>query len=48
MLKKQIYFASALFNTKECLFNIELCNRLEAKGYKVQLPQRDGFEMTKF
>lgn len=43
-----IYFAAALFNTKECHFNAELCHRLEQAGYKVKLPQRDGFEMTKF
>ncbi len=45
---KTIYFAAALFNTKECHFNAELCDRLEAAGYKVKLPQRDGFEMSKF
>lgn len=41
---KSLYFASSLFNTRECLFNIKLAEKLEDKNYKVFLPQRDGFE----
>lgn len=45
--KKTIYFAAALFNTRELLGNADLAECLEAKGYRVFLPQRDGFEFTK-
>jgi nucleoside 2-deoxyribosyltransferase len=34
----QIYFAAALFNSKECLFNAELTDRLEKQGHNVKLP----------
>jgi hypothetical protein len=36
--RKEIYFAAALFSTKECLFNLELANRLEEAGYTTFLP----------
>jgi nucleoside 2-deoxyribosyltransferase len=39
-----IYFASALFNARETVFNYELAARLERKHFVVRLPQRDGFE----
>jgi len=45
---KSIYFAAALFASRECVFNIELANSLEEKGYKVNLPQRDGFEFGSY
>ena len=35
---KSIYFAAALFASRECVFNIELSNSLEEKGFKVNLP----------
>lgn len=41
-----IYFAAALFNTKECLFNVAIAKKLELLGHKVYLPQRDGFEFS--
>jgi nucleoside 2-deoxyribosyltransferase len=44
-----IYFASALFSTREQLFNRELCQRLENGqfgDFRVLLPQRDGFEFS--
>jgi len=41
-----IYFAAALFNTKECLFNVAIAKKLESLGHKVYLPQRDGFEFS--
>ncbi len=41
-----IYFAGSLFNTREQFFNIKLTELLEEEGYKVFLPQRDGFEFS--
>ena len=41
-----VYFASALFSSRETIFNYELARRLEAQGYRVWLPQRDGFEFS--
>ena len=41
-----IYFAAALFNTKECFFNIAIARKLEALSHTVYLPQRDGFEFS--
>jgi len=41
----RIYSTAALFNTRELVHNIQLNNVLEERyGYKVFLPQRDGFE----
>ncbi|MDF1761561.1 MAG: nucleoside 2-deoxyribosyltransferase [Coxiellaceae bacterium] len=40
----QLYFAAPLFNASELQFNQNLVNALERRGYKVTLPQRDGFE----
>lgn len=46
----RIYFASALFNSRETLFNLELSSRLElgrnGLRHRVLLPQRDGFEFS--
>jgi len=42
--KIAIYHAAALFNGRELLFNSVLTEGLEKRGYKVNLPQRDGFE----
>jgi len=39
-----VYFAAALFSARETLFNRLLCTKLEARGHKILLPQRDGFE----
>ena len=36
--KKTIYFASALFNVKECAFNAEMVDRLEKMNYAIKLP----------
>ena len=38
---KKIFFSAALFNSKECIFNIELLDRLEKLGYTHFLAQRD-------
>jgi nucleoside 2-deoxyribosyltransferase len=42
-----LYLAGPLFNVAERRFNLELTSRLEAVGYRVFLPQRDGAEGTK-
>ena len=39
-----IYFAGPLFSEAERRFNLALTQRLEALGYEVFLPQRDGAE----
>jgi len=44
--RPKLYFAAALFATRECIYNVELTNYLETKGYPVMLPQRDGFEFN--
>jgi nucleoside 2-deoxyribosyltransferase len=44
--KLNLYFGAALFNARETLFNSILSDRLESDGYKVYLPQRDGFEFS--
>jgi nucleoside 2-deoxyribosyltransferase len=45
-MRRQIYFAASLFNLRERLFNQELTDLLEEQGYKVFLPQRDGYEFS--
>lgn len=42
-----IYFAAPLFSEAELAFNADLCATLEAAGYEVFLPQRDGAEANK-
>ena len=42
-----IYFAAPLFSRAERLFNADLTERLEAQGFAVFLPQRDGVEKNK-
>ena len=42
-----IYFAAPLFSRAERLFNEHLTERLEAQGFTVFLPQRDGVEKDK-
>lgn len=42
-----LYHAAALFNAREKAFNIELTRSLEQAGYRVLLPQRDGFEFVR-
>jgi hypothetical protein len=42
-----IYFAAPLFSQAERLFNEYLTQRLEAQGFTVFLPQRDGVEKNK-
>ena len=43
----RVYFAGPLFNEAERTFNIKLTTKLEAKGFTVFLPQRDGIEILK-
>jgi nucleoside 2-deoxyribosyltransferase len=43
----RVYFAGPLFNEAERVFNLHLTEKLEAKGYQVYLPQRDGVESEK-
>jgi nucleoside 2-deoxyribosyltransferase len=40
----RIYFAGPLFCAAERAFNLSLAEKLEAAGYQVFLPQRDGVE----
>ena len=40
---KRVYFAGPLFNEAERAYNLKIVNILEAHGYEVFLPQRDGF-----
>ncbi len=40
---KRVYFAAPLFSQSEKDFNLKLTHVLEAHGYTVFLPQRDGF-----
>lgn len=42
-----VYFAAGLFNMGDTLRNVTLTEKLEEKGYKVILPQRDGFVFPK-
>lgn len=42
-----IYYAGALFNDAEKAFNANLTSALEALGFKVFLPQRDGAEANR-
>jgi len=41
----RVYFAGPLFCEAERVFNLRLAEKLEAKGYQVFLPQRDGVEI---
>jgi nucleoside 2-deoxyribosyltransferase len=43
----KIYFAGPLFSVAEKRYNAELATRLEANGFEVFLPQRDGAEGDK-
>lgn len=43
--KLKIYFAAPLFSFAEKKFNLELTAKLEARGFEVFLPQRDGMEL---
>lgn len=40
---KRVYFAAPLFNEAERAYNLKIVSILEAHGYEVFLPQRDGF-----
>ena len=42
-----IYFAGPLFSEAERRFNSQLTAKLEASGFRVFLPQRDGVEREK-
>src|SRR5258708_36900365 len=42
-----IYFAGPLFSEAERQFNEQLTQKLEALGFNVFLPQRDGVEQDK-
>ena len=41
---KRVYFAGPMFNQGEKDFNLKVTHVLEAHGYQVFLPQRDGIE----
>jgi len=43
----RVYIAGPLFSKAERVFNLRLAEKLEAKGYQVYLPQRDGIESEK-
>ena len=43
----RVYFAGPLFSEAERAFNLSLAEKLEARGYEVYLPQRDGVESKK-
>ena len=43
----RLYFSGPLFSVAEKKFNLELCKKIEALGYSVYLPQRDGPEHDK-
>lgn len=45
---KSVYFAGPLFSQAEKDYNLKLTKLLEERGYKVFLPQRDGFEAAQF
>ena len=40
---KKVYFAAPLFSQSEKDYNLQLTQILEAHGYEVFLPQRDGY-----
>lgn len=40
----RLYFSSALFNARELDYNSQFVKQLEKLGYRVTLPQRDGFD----
>ncbi|MDX9826244.1 MAG: nucleoside 2-deoxyribosyltransferase [Spirochaetia bacterium] len=40
----RLYFSGPLFSAAEKKFNLDLCRKIEAIGYSVFLPQRDGPE----
>ncbi len=40
----RVYFAAPLFSVAERRFNANLTDRIEAAGFSVFLPQRDGAE----
>ncbi|HEY9344051.1 MAG TPA: nucleoside 2-deoxyribosyltransferase domain-containing protein, partial [Inquilinus sp.] len=40
----RLYFAAPLFSAAELVFNTVLAERIEALGFTVFLPQRDGVE----
>lgn len=40
---KNVYFAAPLFSAAERDYNLKIVHILESYGYKVFLPQRDGF-----
>jgi nucleoside 2-deoxyribosyltransferase len=42
-----IYFAGPLFSEAEKRFNADLTEKLEALGFQVFLPQRDGPELNR-
>lgn len=44
---KKIYFAGPLFCQSEKDYNLKLATILENAGYKVFLPQRDGYEAVR-
>ncbi|HMG50906.1 MAG TPA: nucleoside 2-deoxyribosyltransferase domain-containing protein [Inquilinus sp.] len=43
----RLYFAAPLFSAAELVFNAVLVERIEALGFDVFLPQRDGVEASR-
>ena len=46
LFRPTLYFAASLYNTRECIFNIDLAQYIQKRGYKLMVPQRDGFEFN--
>jgi hypothetical protein len=44
--KKTLFFCAALFNLREVSLNAVLNEKIEKKGYKTYMAQRDGFEFS--
>ncbi len=44
---KKVFFSGPLFNQGEKDFNLKIVKVLEANGYQVFIPQRDGIEAAK-
>ncbi|WP_051248837.1 nucleoside 2-deoxyribosyltransferase domain-containing protein [Inquilinus limosus] len=43
----RLYFAGPLFSAAELAFNAALAEKIEALGFTVFLPQRDGVESSR-
>ena len=38
LFRPTLYFAASLYNTRECIFNIDLAQYMEKRGYKLMVP----------